>query len=219
MRYVRRVSSRSTKKRAGRGPTTIPTPASTSVDFKLTKHGEDDSKIDVNFDLSGLPSPEHTLSVDCGIARLRHDVPHLLFAQLNPLNDGEIIRLLVVRYAPEWFLLRSPENKRFLSTIEAHLETLARRQEPGRFSKMFQNAKPAQDCAYTVVDAEIEVSAFTSGRGSMSFYAATTHNLSNVLLGRSSKLDLLPLIRITMTLTALADLLQSWIELAGVATQ
>ncbi len=159
---------------------------------------------------------ERTFAADCGIARMRLDSPELHFAQLDPRHDGTILRAVMVRFDVDRFVERAKANEKFRLDLEQKLADLGRRGEPGRRSKLFEQATFKGDTAMTaLLDAEAEMISWSGGRAGMVFLAASQNELHSAIQSHAAELLFTPELEVTVTTVVLADMLLSWKTLAG----
>jgi hypothetical protein len=165
--------------------------------------------------------PERSFPADCGAARLRLDSPELHFAQLDPYNERRLVRTLIVRFDRGRFVERAKSNEQFRLDLEAKLtgenphpiEHRAPRQ-PGRLTALFEQASFVGDPVTATIDAEFELSAYSGNRAGTVFLASSMTRMASALVAQSKELDFEAVLEVTMTIGLLADLLQSWKNLA-----
>lgn len=153
---------------------------------------------------------ERSIAVDCARTMLRNGTPEIQLGQLDPLDNGRLIRLIVIRYYPERFAERAKANENFYKALLADTG-LTRR--PGEFLQIFEQAKSPAPTSIAIMDTELELFARLGDRGYALFLAAGSAEVHSVATGHGNGLNLKAELEATMPLPVLMDLLESWQKL------
>ncbi len=156
------------------------------------------------------------MPVDCGFAFLRHGLPHLMFAQMDPFGEQRISRALLVRYSAARFKQRPDMNDPF----RQQLETLAPPPAEGRgfFSSLIESASaktpPGADVPAALVDADLEVMAVSESSAAIIFLKSSAVEVHQVVASGRGKVWFAAELEVTMPGVVLVDLLDSWKAIA-----
>lgn len=194
----------------GRRPGQPSPPTKTVSEPQLLAVQTADGTLQVSAHLPPSVRPERSFSADCGVVRRRHESPEFHFAQLDPADPSRAVRRLVVRMEEESFEAQRKDqtNVTFIDNMEERRRT--RYKEPGKFSTLAEEARPASESPVVLVDAVWVLLATVGQRGSMIFLSASTGEVAAVARGRVAQARLVPELEVTMSASALIDICRSW---------
>lgn len=210
---VRRMAGRKKKTAAGR-PTAASLAKSGTSSGAMANVVRDERGVSFSIDLNDVPRPSYKLAVSCGRARLREGTPELLLAQLHPLQERQVTRVLVVRYEPRRFCHRAELNEPFRASLEEYLAERNTRGEAGHFGRVLDSAD-ATGSESATVDVEAEMAFRNGDFGTFVFVSSYARDMHLVLSGKSGQLPIEPVVEATMPTRVMADLLLSWKEVAA----
>jgi hypothetical protein len=150
------------------------------------------------------------LPVDCGVVKVRHGVPELHLAQLDPFDDKKVLILVVARYMRDLFLSRADVNKDFMQQLDEKIFSMAPRGEPGHFTRLLAEASPTDATRVMFLDVFLETMLWVSDRVGVTLYTVAHDDMSRVMSGASSSATISVYAQFVMSVRACADLLLSW---------
>jgi hypothetical protein len=162
----------------------------------------------IKIDLDNAGRAERTWAAECARACVRHGSPELQFAQLSPVAEKVMSRLIVVRYERDRFVQRPQEgNEEFRQTLE---KLVGDRYERGYFSNLIAGAGLPDAQQSVLIDSDAEMISYAGGRGSILFLSAPARDFHSLQTGKRDDLLFSADLEVTLPCEALLDLLDSW---------
>lgn len=186
--------------------------------YAVVRHVKDnDFRVEFpNIDPSKLQRAERVLSVDCGLATIRHGMPEVHLGQLDPFDGTKLVRVVSVRYDVDRFKERLPALVKMKSDI---IESIGKIQyKPGYFSNLMKVALPPQGSATALLDVELDYIARLGAKAYIIFFGSGMGELIGSIVhaknSTTSGFRITPELEVTMSLMAILDLADSWKEVA-----
>jgi hypothetical protein len=169
--------------------------------------------LQLQIDPTGLMRAERTMPIECATAFVRHGLPHLLFAQMDPFGEHQIARALLVRYnSVQRFKERVGTNEPFRTQLESM--SPAPPEGRGFFSSLIEDARtktpPGGDVPAALVDADLELMAVSESSAAIIFLKSSATEVHQVVSAGRGRVWFAAEIEVTMPGAVLVDLLDSW---------